>query len=147
MIEWNVYNYNINKNEIEKFNIFNHWSFREYAKKTARKYKTKEEFAEQLKIELKFYFWSRAEYELIIEITEDDRLFLIPWCGCREPEKVKIEVISDANFDWKAFADIHTKRQIFKNKAKIDVYDQVMMRWEEFVDFCWEHKKEILKIK
>lgn len=147
MIEWDIYNYDINKNEIEIFNIFDHWSFREYAKKTAKKFKTKEDFAEQLRKELMFFFWSKTEYELIIEITEDDRLFLIPWCGCREPEKVKIDVTDSNNFDWRSFAELHTKKQIYGNKAKIDVYDQVTFNWDNFVDYCWANKKEILKMR
>ena len=50
-MEWIVYNFNINKQKIETFNIFKHWSFSDYTKKAAKKLKTKEEFAEQLKRE------------------------------------------------------------------------------------------------
>ena len=43
-MNWNVYDYDINKNKIKVFNIFDHWSFREDIKKAAKKYKIKEEF-------------------------------------------------------------------------------------------------------
>ena len=145
-MKWDVYYYDINRNKISTFNIFDHWSFREYTKKTAKKLKTKEEFAEQIRRELQFYYWSKAEWELVVHI-EDNRIFLIPWCGCREPEKVKIDVTDDANFDWRGFAEKHTARQIYGNEAKIDVFDQVDYRWEEFVDYAWENKKELLKMK
>lgn len=144
-MEWIVYNFNINKQKIETYNIFKHWSFSDYTKKAANKLKTKEEFAEQLKRELMYYFWSRSEWELIIEITEDNRIFLNPWVGCREPEKVRINVTDDTSFDWMGFAKKHTNEQIYGNKAKIDVYDQVMFRWEEFVEYAWENRKELLR--
>lgn len=147
MIEWNVYHYNINRDKIETFNMFDHWRFLEHTKKAARKHKTKEEFAEQLQSELLYYFWSKAEHELVVEIKEDNRIFLSPWVGCREPEKIKINVTDDTSFNWLEFAREHVNRQIYGNKAKIDVYDQVMFKWKEFVDYCWENKREILKIK
>lgn len=143
-MEWNVYYYNINRNKIELFNIFDHWSFCEYAKKAIKKLKTKEEFAEQLKRELQYFFWSKAEYELVVHI-EGNRIFLIPWCGCRNPEEIKIDVTDDNTLDWVEFAEFHTNRQIYGNEAKIDIYDQVMFKWNEFVDWCWDNKKRLLK--
>lgn len=148
-MEWNVYYYNINRNKIELFNIFDHWSFCEYAKKAIKKYKTKEEFAEQLKRELQYFFWSKAEYELVVHI-EGNRIFLIPWCGCRNPEEVKIEinpVVTEYGFNWLEFARLHTERQRYKNKAKIDIYDQVMFNCDKFVDWCWDNKKKLLKME
>lgn len=144
-MKWIVYNFNINSQKIEKYNIFDHWSFREYVKKAVKKFKTKEEFTEQLKRELRYYFWSKAEWELVIEIIEDNRIFLKPWVGCRNPEEVKIEMTDDMNFYWKGFAEKHTKQQIYGNKAKIDVYDQVEYRWDEFVEYVWDNRKELLK--
>ena len=32
----------------------------------------------------------------------------------------------------------------FKDK-KIDVYDQLELNWDRFIDYIWENKKEILK--
>ena len=144
-MEWNVYNFDCNKQKIETFNIFRHWSFSDYAKKAVKKFKTKEEFAEQLKRELRYYFWSRSEYELIIEITEDNRIFLNPWVGCRNPEEVRIDITDDTSFDWRGFAEKHTERQIYGNKAKIDVFDQVEYVWDKFVDYAWENRKELLR--
>lgn len=144
-MKWDVYYFNINKQKIETFNIIDHWSFCEYTKKAAKKLKTKEEFAEQLRRELMYYFWSKCEWELIIEITENNRIFLIPWVGCRNPEEVKIDVTEDENLNWIKFAEEHTAKQIYGNKAKIDVYDQVMFIWDEFLDYMWDNRKEILK--
>ena len=140
-MEWNVYNYSINSRKIELFNIFKHGGFYHDIEKYLKKYKDKDEFADKLKSSLMYYFWSRAEYELIIEITEDNRIFLSPWCGCNEPEKVKIDVTDDINFDWKGFAEDHIKKQIYKNEAKIDIYDQLRYVWEDFVDYVWNSKR------
>lgn len=146
-MEWNVYNFNMNAQKIETYNIFKHWSFSEYARKAIKKCKTKDEFAKQLKKELMYYFWSRSEYELIIEVTEDNRIFLNPWVGCREPEKVRIDVTDDTSFDWRDFAEKHIEQQIYDNKAKIDVYDQIEYMWEYFVEYAWENRKALLKEK
>ena len=141
-MEWYVYIFNINKQKIEPYNIFNHYSFREYTKKAAKKFKTKEEFAEQVKRELQYYFWSKAEYELIVEITEDGCVFLSPWCGCKEPEKARVYVSNDEGYDWIGFTNMHTKRQIYGNKAKIDIYDQVMFDWDNFVEYVYSNEKQ-----
>lgn len=29
------------------------------------------------------------------------------------------------------------------NDAKIDVYDQVKLNWDKFVDYTWDHRKEL----
>jgi hypothetical protein len=147
MIEWNVYYFDINGREIGTFNIFKHYSFMEEVKKIIKKWKDKGIFASELNSSLMYYFWSKAEWELVVEITEDNRIFLIPWCGCREPEKIKIDVTNDTNLDWRSFADVHTKRQIYGNSAKIDVYNQVVFNWNLFVDYIWDRRKEILKLE
>lgn len=139
-MKWNVFYFDINKQKIDKFNIFEHCSFVKYIEKHLKKCKTKEEFAEHLKSELIYFFWSKCEWELVIEITEDNRIFLNPWVGCKEPDKVRIDVTDDTSLDWKSFAKKHTKRQVYGNKAKIDVYEQVMSNWEIFLDYVWNNK-------
>jgi hypothetical protein len=48
-----------------------------------------------------------------------------------------LEVFLDSSFDWLCFAKQHIEKQIYSNKAKIDIYDQLAWRWDEFVDYCW----------
>lgn len=140
--EWNVFYYDINRNKITTYNIFNHHRFNKYIEEAFEKCKTKEEFAEILKRELMYYFWSKAEWELVIELDEDNHAFLIPWCGCRNPEEVKIDVTNDANFDWSGFAKKQIERQIYKNEAKIDVYNQIEYVWDNFLEYVWNSKKK-----
>lgn len=130
--------FNCNKQLIENWDILH---YREGdIKKLKKKCATRAEFAEKLRMEFMWRFWSKAEHELIISRTEDRRILLTPWCGCRHKEKATIDVTDDySQLDWGAFADYHINKQIFKNEAKIDVYDQIMFgdRFEKLVDALW----------
>ena len=101
-----------------------------------KKSTTKEEFEELLKREMMWRYWSKSEHELIIEISEDERILLRPWIGCRDVEYYE-DVTDNEYFDWKGFAKYHINNQIYENRAKIDVYDQLQWRWDEFVTYCW----------
>ena len=120
-------------------------------KKLKKKCATRAEFAEELRKEFMWRYWSKAEHELIISRTEDGRILLTPWCGCRDKEGATIDVTDDySQLDWGAFADHHINKQMgnlrksivarfFKAEAKIDVYDQIMFgdRFEKLVDALW----------
>lgn len=134
-LQWYVYRYNINADKIEPFNIFCHWKLCEDLEKSRKKYKTRDKFVEQLRRELKYYFWSRSEYELIVQFTKDDHVYLTPWCGCRKPEEAQIEVTNELGIDWQLFAASHVIKQTYGNKAKIDIYEQVMCNWNEFCNY------------
>ncbi len=137
MIKLLVKHYNCNVNKIEDYDVLNR---REpEIKKLKKKCATREDFANTLRGEFMYRFWSKAEWELIITKTEDGRVILSPWCGCSDPDSVLIDVTSDTNFNWSGFADEHIKRQVFKNRAKIDVYDQIMYgdRFSNLVDELW----------
>lgn len=137
MIKLLVKHYNCNANKIEDYDILK-WRESEI-KKLKKKCATKDEFEEFLRREFMWRFWSKAEWEVIITKEEDGRIILSPWCGCCDPDSVAIDVTNDKNFDWSGFADEHIKRQIFKNQAKIDVYDQIMYgdRFSNLVDELW----------
>lgn len=95
-MKWNVYIYNINKHKIETFNIFDHYSFLKGIIKDLKKYKNKDEFAKQLRSELMYYFWSKAEWEIIVS----------PWVGGdREKDAVKIDVYDQVINNFEVFAD------------------------------------------
>lgn len=132
-----VYVYNINAHKIEIFNIFNHGSFTQYAYKAMKNCKDKADFAKAIRGELLYYFWSKSEYELIVKLTDDNRVFLYPWCGSRNSEDEKIEVTDETDFNWLGFAKEHISKQIYKNEAKIDIYDQVMFQFDKFIEYVW----------
>ena len=131
---WKVVAFDCNAQEIRYYDVL---KYREDdIKKMKKKCATKEEFAEALRRECMYRFWSKAEWELIIERTEDGRVVLRPWCGCYEPEDVKVDVTDDTSFDWKGFADKYIDTR-YGNEAKIDVWSQLQYVWDEFVDYVW----------
>lgn len=137
MIKLIVKHYNCNGNKIEDYDVLKRRESE--IKKLKKKSATKAEFAETLKREFMWRFWSKAEWELIVTKTADGRVILSPWCGCLDPDSVSIDVTDDSNFDWVGFANENIRKQIFKNEAKIDIYDQIMYgdRFSKLVDELW----------
>lgn len=137
MIKLLVKYYNTNGNHIEDYDVLKHREFE--IKQLKKKCATKDEFAEFLRREFMWRFWSKAEWELIVTKGEDGRVVLSPWCGCVDPDGCSVDITDDESFDWSGFADEHIKRQIFKNQAKIDVYDQIMYggRFDDLVTKLW----------
>ena len=107
MLEWNVYVGNFNAKKIETHNVFHHTGFTEDCRKAAKKFKNdKAAFAEEVRHSLMYYYWSKCEWDVVIE----------HW--------------PPAN----GFDD-----------SKVDVYSQVMMNWDRFIDYLWENRKELGK--
>lgn len=129
---WMVKEYDFNASKIVDENILKYSL--ELIKKLKKKSKDKVEFSEFLDREMMWRYWSKCEHELIISVDDNQCVYLKPFIG---NEQVYLNVTSDKSFDWLNFANLHIKRQIFLSEAKIDVYDQLKYRWEEFVDYCW----------
>lgn len=107
MLSWNVYVEDFNNKEILVYNIFRHYGFMCDCVKIAKKYRTdKDAFAEEIRRSLMYYFWSKCEWEIILD----------SWPG----------------------------REGFRQE-KIDVYDQVRMNWDAFVDWLWNNRAELKK--
>lgn len=134
-LSWKVKNFDCNADKIEDYDIL---KYREdFIKKLKKKCETKEEFSKKMCREMMWSYWSKAEYELIIRLTDDGRVVLLPWCGSRDPEGEAVDVTEDTTFDWRGFATENIGKSIYKNEAKIDIYSQLEYRWKEFVDYCW----------
>lgn len=131
---WLVMNYNCNANKIETYDVLKYKQ--DFIKKLKKSVKDKNEFAETLKREMMWQYWSKAEYELILEKCNNE-LWLKPWCGCHNPEEVKINVSNDPF--WQEFSKWN-KVNWWDNEAKIDIYDQLMFKWFDFQDFCWRYR-------
>lgn len=129
---WNVYKYDMNNNTIKTFNIFNHRSFHESVTKLLKDCITKEEFAEELKKELMYYFWSKCEYETVIT----------PW-----PPHINKKELDRLNAESESGKEKYGR---YPNRLgvnvtegeKIDVYDQVMLNYNILVDYLWWGYKE-----
>lgn len=136
-LSWLVTEYDCNANKIQYYNIL---KYREDdIKKMKKQCNTREEFAETLRSEMMYRYWSKCEWELIIKLTEDGRVILSPWAGCRNPDEVEIDVTDREDFDWKSFAELHISKQRYGNEAKIDVYAQLTYgdQFEKLVTYLW----------
>jgi hypothetical protein len=136
-LSWVCQIFDFNAQEIRYYDIL---KYREDdVKKMKKKSATKEEFEELLKREMMRRYWSKCEWELIIQSTADGHIWLKPWVGCREPAKVCIDVTDREDFDWKGFAERFIDKR-YGNEEKIDVYDQLSYVWDEFVDYVWNYR-------
>lgn len=127
---WKVFRYDINSNAICKYNIFSHSGFASDVCELLNQDIIKEDFEKILRRSLMYYFWSKCEYETVItswpvyisktelsrlnaEVKEHDK----KWGY--QPYRINVE--PDAG-------------------EKIDVYQQVMLNWDTFVDYVWSKR-------
>lgn len=134
-MQWLVKRYDCNRRVICDMDLFPF--FEEFLFKLKKQNKTQEEFSKEIQRELKYHFWSRSQYELILEIRNESRIVLLPLFS-NDAEAVAIDVTDDPSFDWKGFAEKHTANKRDKTYAKIDIWDQIEYRYDEFVAYCWE---------
>ena len=135
-MKWTVKHYDYNIPAITDYDLFPY--FEEFLLKLKKQKLTREEFAKEIKSELMYHYWSKCEYEIFIEKENDGRIYLLPHCGGREKDVPFLDVTDDTSFDWKDFAEMHIKMQIYGNKAKIDIWNQIEYRFDEFIEYCWD---------
>lgn len=129
---WNVYREDCNRGAIVKYNIFDHGGFAQDVKKLLKEDVPKSEFAKQLNSSLRYWFWGKTEYEVVIsswpvyiDKLELDRL------------NIKYE---EYNNKWSHYPyKINVAPEVGK---KVSIYDQVMMNWEQFVDMVWREQND-----
>lgn len=80
-------------------------------------------FYEDLKINIKN---NKNKKDFIDRLRKDSMYYF--WA------KSEYEIILGSWPEWDKF-----------KKEKIDVYSQLMLNWDKFVDYIWENRKEILK--
>ena len=116
MLEWNVYVSNFNDRRIEKHNVFNHWGVMENLKRIARKYRDREreQFEEQMRRILMHYYWSKCEWEIVLDhFPPSDRF---------RPEKV--DVWDQISLNWQSFADyVWSHRAELRRREKKDAIE------------------------
>jgi hypothetical protein len=134
-MKWFVYNERNGK--IEPYNIFNHSCFVKYVKQHIKNCDIKEDFEQVLKSELRYYFWCKAECELVIT----------SWTA-----RINMNELDRLNAEREEFfkrndKDPYSLYVIPTIAEKIDVYDQVMLNWDVFVDYVWDNKEELLDVR
>lgn len=107
-LEWNVFYHDINEQKIRTFNVFEHSRFNDDIQKFFKKFKNKEEFGENLRRSLMYYFWCKSEYEIIIS----------PWCGGRDTKDVKVDIYTQIMNNWPIFLDYVWNSKIHRPRKK-----------------------------
>ena len=124
---WNVYRYDINSQKIYQYNVFNHGRFLEEVKDI--KTKDKDEFSEKLRIIAMYYFCSKAEHEIVITSFP-------PYINKDEVSRI-IRIASENDVYRYNRYTMHVN---LDRGEKIDIYNQLQMNWEHFVDYVWNSK-------
>ena len=127
---WNVYVEDPNLGDIKLYNVLNTGIVEEIKNRTLGT-NDKEQFAEEVKSVLMYHYWSRSEWEIVltdwvphITIAEFDRL-------ADELEGYRAKW--DKN-PYKLFVNLATSK-------KVDVWDQVQLNWNHFIDYIWNNLK------
>lgn len=121
-------------------NVFNYnWPFRAYVYRAYRDYKDDfDNFSKEVRSALMHEYWSRTEYEVVVT----------SWpCGINEQE---VERLSKEVAKQKAEYPTGIHQRVYpklERAVKIDIYDQVMMNWDLFINYLWENKKLISKFR
>lgn len=124
---WKVLCCRVSTGNIEEYNIFDHYRFCEDVKKLMNKKLPKEEFAEDLRKEVAYYFRSKCEWEIYITGNpghldgEQINELMDKWDKCRR---------DDGHYPYYCSIEI-------KGSKKVDIYDQVRLNWQSFVDYVW----------
>lgn len=97
MLTWNVYIENINARRIEVYNIFDYGNgyLLDELKKMKNESESKEEFLDKMDRELKYRFWSKCEWEIILS----------DWPPSKKFNEKKVDVYQQIRLNWDVFGD------------------------------------------
>lgn len=127
---WNVYDHDVNRREIKTYNVFKHHSFREDVEKLLKENLTYDEFSEKLNRIAQYYFWSRAEYEIVITSW-------VPHIDNEELDRLNKEREERVQKGYPCRS--HSVN--LDVGEKVDFYDQLHLNWEQFVKYVLSFKK------
>lgn len=137
-LKWYVFDHDFNSKEIYPVNVFElSITFIRGLLIAKKKYKDNYiKFAETIRSYLQYSYWSKCEYETIITswppyIDEEELNRLI---------KERDEQIANGNKFFREDVSLETG-------YKIDIYTQVMLNWDRFIDYLWSNKHLITKKK
>ena len=115
ILTWNVYEFNYSTRELKVFNVFEHTSFYCNIRKLLKKDITKDAFAEQLRREVQYYYWSKTEWESVITDSQ-------PCIDKRELQRIISECYLQRSKD---DPPLRCSNVNLSHSDKIDVYDQL----------------------
>ena len=127
---WNVYREDFNRRAIVKYNILDHRGFAQDVNKLLKEDISKDEFAEQLKRSLMYWFWCKSEHEVIISSWP-------VYIDKEELDRINTKY-EEYNNKWGHYPyTINVSPYVGK---KIDIYSQVMMNCDQFIEYIWSNK-------
>ena len=128
---WNVFVENVNKRTIVTFDIFSHIAFTRKVLSSLRSTENKEEFAQELKRILRYFYWAKAEWEVIITSWP-------AYVDVEEFEKVGKELE-----ERKKNSPFELKRLTITPSIgkKVDIYEQIMLNFHVFLNYLWNFKE------
>lgn len=121
-LTWNVYRYDINKHEIYSFNVFDHGRFKDEILALLNTNISYDEFSEKVKHIAMYYYWCKSEHEIVITSFP-------PYISRKEADR-----IANENFNIRTHVNL-------ERGSKVDIYDQLKMNWDKFIDYIWFAKK------
>lgn len=133
-MQWMVYKEDFNLRKIKKANILK--GCEDEIKRWKKQSKGYEDFNLLLHKEMVWRYWSRCECEVLM-CRAGGKIILKSWVNPKN-ENICLDVTDDKDFNWKGFADECSKRYVSTdNEIKIDIYDQLRYRWDDFCRYCW----------
>ena len=120
MLSWNVLFEDFNKKEIAYYDIFKGGHFEKLAREIKSRVSTKEEFIEEFRIKLMSLFWARSEYEVVVTSWP-------PYI-----DKEELDRLNQEDIKYRTNVNLTVGR-------KIDIYDQLQMNWNQFIDYVWNN--------
>ena len=98
---WNVIVYNINRDKIEIYNVFDHYGFVADIASMVKKRKNRKVFEIELRRSLMYYFWSKCQWEVLVT----------PWGSNPEDTHRKIDVYWQIINNWDIFLEYTWKNR------------------------------------
>ena len=134
---YNVYMEDCNERKIVPFNIFNSYCFYDGLLRIKKeKIEDFDLFSKNVRSALMYAFWSKSEYEIV----------LTSWPPYRESGELD-KLVKDRE-------DFICKNGFFYRGSvglsvgeKVDIYDQVVLNWDIFIQYLWENRNLIKKRK
>ena len=94
----------------------------------------------KIKIHNVFNHWRFIEYSAkYIKKYKDDKE------GLKEQIRKELMYYYWSKYEWEVIVAPFTSNPKEEEEKKLDVYEQVMLNWDIFFEYFWEHRKEILK--
>ena len=130
-MKWNVFLQDSQTGKFKPYNIFDNQDFRLSAENLFKKQYPKERFLNELDQEIHYFFWAKIEWEVFITTWP-------PYIDAKEISRI----ISEYHINRPPEHCLPERIDVNVTKwYKIDVYDQLCLNWDEFVDYVWSYSK------